>query len=255
LFVQNGFLANYYEQRILTCGALMEWDIDSEDVDAWNGASWSQIEARESHVNHWVRRTQVCFSKNFGKILKEARLIASEWAVLRELYGPGRRSPVDLAQVMGMSKGGMSKLIDRLVNKGYVVKEVQELDRRFRGIWLTKQGRACVPSIAAKEKSADRAFFGPLRGGGRYSLTKSLKQILTVGRRAFMKEWVTLHGALNLPQPDDESGNSDADSRWADAEALDNYCKQVAMAAALGQHWKSAAAERPAFLDDRPAAA
>jgi DNA-binding MarR family transcriptional regulator len=233
----------------------MDWDIDSEDGNAQVRASWTPIEASESCVNHWVKRTHVCFSKNFARILKEARLIASEWAVLRALYGPGRRSPVDLAQVMGMSKGGMSKLIDRLVKKGYVVKEVQELDRRFRGVWLTKQGRACVPLIAAKEKSADRVFFGPLRGGGRYRLTKSLKRILTASRRAFMKEWVSLHGALNLPQSDDESGNSDADSRWADAEALDSYCKQVAMAAALGQHWKSAAAERPAFLDDRPAAA
>ncbi|MEA3180062.1 MAG: hypothetical protein QOI59_3585 [Gammaproteobacteria bacterium] len=210
----------------------MEWEIDSEDVDGWNGASWSKIEAPESHVNHWVRRTQVCFSKNFGKILKEARLIASEWAVLRELYGPGRRATVELAQVTGMSKGGMSKLIERLVKKGYVAKKVQEHDRRFRGVWLTKQGRECVPLIASKEKSADRAFFGPLRGGGRHRLTQSLKKLLTGRRRDQMKEWVSLHGMLNLPQPDHVSSKSDADSKWADAEALWNHCQQVAMAAA-----------------------
>jgi len=102
--------------------------------------------------------------------------------------------------MMGMSKGGMSKLIDRLVKKGYVAKEVQEHDRRFRGVWLTKHGRTCVPLIASKEKSADRAFFGPLKGSGRYRLTQSLKKLLTGRRRDQMKEWVSLHGMLNLPQ-------------------------------------------------------
>jgi hypothetical protein len=86
--------------------------------------------------------------------------------------------------------------------------------------------------IASKEKSADRAFFGPLKGSGRYRLTQSLKKLLTGRRRDQMKEWVSLHGMLNLQQPDDESSKSDADSRWADAEALWNHCQQVAMAAA-----------------------
>jgi hypothetical protein len=136
---------------------------------------------------------------------------------------------------MGMSKGGMSKLIDRLVKKGYVAKEVQEHDRRFRGVWLTKHGRTCVPLIASKEKSADRTFFGPLRGTGRYRLKKSLKKILTVRQRIRVAEWVSLHGALNLPHSDGESSKFDADSKWADAEAFWNHCKQVAMAAALAQ--------------------
>jgi DNA-binding MarR family transcriptional regulator len=212
----------------------MEWDVDSEDEYAQAGPSWTPIEAPESRVNHWVRRAQVCFSKNFARILKEAQLIASEWAVLQELYGPGRRSTVELGQVMGMSKGGMSKLIDRLVRKGYVEKAVQKFDHRFRGVWLTKHGRTCVPLIASKEKSADRAFFGPLRGGGRYRLTQSLKRVLATRHRIFMQEWASLHGMLNLPQLHDEPGNSKADTEWADTEALWNYCKQVQLAAALG---------------------
>jgi len=70
--------------------------------------------------------------------------------------------------MMGMSKEALSKLIRPVVvKKGYVAKEVQEHDRRFSGVWLTKHGRTCVPLIASKEKSADRAFFGPLKGSGR----------------------------------------------------------------------------------------
>jgi len=197
----------------------MEWEIDAEGKGECPSESWWPIGAPQSHVSYWVKLAEARFSENFAKMLEEWRLIPSEWAVLRELYRPGRRSPVELGQVIGMSKGGVSKLIDRLVKKDFVRKEVSKFDRRFRAVGLTEYGRECVAFIASMEQSLDREFFGKLRGGGRYRLTEYLKRILTARQRKHMEEWVSL-------QSDDYCERSEQEEFWRD------LCSEVAAAAA-----------------------
>ena len=198
----------------------MEWEIDTEREFERPRESWWPIGVPQSQVSYWVKLAEARFSKHFAKMLEEWRLIPSEWAVLRELYRPGRRSPVELGQVIGMTKGGASKLVDRLVKKGLVRKEVSEFDRRFRGVELTEYGREWVPFLAELEKSLDREFFGKLRGGGRYRLTECLKRVLTAGQRKHMEKWVSL-------QSDDYCETSEAEEFW------DDLCRQVAADAAI----------------------
>jgi DNA-binding MarR family transcriptional regulator len=189
------------------------------------------IAAPEAHVSYWVKRAEGRFSKSFAKILKQSRLIASEWAVVRELYGPTNWGTLELGRMMGMSKGGMSKLIDRLVKKGYVTRKKNKTDHRFKNVRLTPLGRKRVPLIASMEKSVDREFFDPLRGGGRYRLTKSLERILTHRRRVHMEEWVSLHGKLDLPELDEKPGKPAVDTEF---EELSKYIEEVSRAAAYG---------------------
>jgi DNA-binding MarR family transcriptional regulator len=190
------------------------------------------IAAPEAHVSYWVKRADVRFSKSFVKILRQSQLIASEWAVVRELYGPTNWAPVELGRMMGMSKGGMSKLIARLVKKGYVTKKKNATDHRFRNVRLTKQGRLRVPLIAAMEKSVDREFFAPLEGGGRHRLTQSLQRILTHCRSIHMEEWVSLHSKLDLPTLDDNEPEKPAvDTKL---EEFSKYIEEVSRASAYG---------------------
>jgi DNA-binding MarR family transcriptional regulator len=78
---------------------------------------------------------------------------------------------VELGKAIGMSKGGASKLVSRLVKKGLVDKRKTESDRRFRSVGLTRQGRQFVVRLAPHEKAMDRRFFGPLGNTGRFRLT------------------------------------------------------------------------------------
>ena len=210
----------------------MEWKIDADgesecepefepEIEVGCRANeWPPIGAPQQHVSYWVRLAGTRFSENLAKMLEEWRLLPSEWAVLREVYGPGRRSPVELAKVIGMSKGGMSKLIDRLVKRKLVRKDVSKFDRRFRAVGLTAYGKEWVEFIASLEKDLDREFFGKLRGGGRYRLTEYLKRILTTRQRRHMEEWVFL-------QSDSYCESSEGDAFW------DELCTEVAAAAAL----------------------
>src|SRR5882724_6732828 len=120
--------------------------------------TWEPILEAQWLCSYWLKRADRRVSSTFARELKGSGLIASEWAALREMYGPGRTSSVGLAPALGMTKGGASKLIDRLVRKGLVTRRVGELDRRCRPVRLTYPARALVRYLAMLEEANDGDF-------------------------------------------------------------------------------------------------
>jgi DNA-binding MarR family transcriptional regulator len=192
------------------------------------------IRPARSHLNYWVRQTHQRFAKNFGQLLKEAGIIASEWAALRELYRPERWSPVALGHAIGMSKGGASKLVSRLVAKGLAVKGSNESDRRFRAVGLTRLGRELIVFLATIERDTDREFFAPLGNGRRFRLTQYMSRVLDCGRGRPLHQWVL----TQLKKSDLKRFTLKAKAKPADvdrtkADELSEYCQRVMLANAL----------------------
>ncbi len=155
---------------------------------------------------------------------------------MRELYGPQWWSPVELGKAIGMSKGGASKLVSRLVKKGLVDKRKTESDRRFRSVGLTRQGREFVVRLAPHEKAMDREFFGPLGNTRRFRLTGWMKRLLDSGHLERMNQWVS--GQLQdheFVRVDPDAGAKAAAQAQAKADAMWDYFKRVGEAAAYGQ--------------------
>lgn len=207
--------------------------------DEWTGEPrviLEPIRPARSHLNYWVRHTHQRFAKSFGHLLKEAGIIASEWAALRELYRPQRWSPVALGQALGMSKGGASKLVSRLVAKGLAVKDSNESDRRFRAVGLTQLGRDLIVFLAPIETDIDREFFAPLGNGRRFRLTQYMNRVLDSGRSRHLHQWVLaqleksdLHRfTLKAKGKPADGGRTKADELW-------EYCQRVLEANALGE--------------------
>jgi DNA-binding MarR family transcriptional regulator len=138
---------------------------------------WRLIQ-RGTLAMHWIKQADRHISRRFEVMLKMYELIDSEWQALRELYKPERTSPRDLARAIGMSKGGTSKLINRLVRAGYVQKEVDPFDRRRRVLELTEEGERVVPELASDESATDQKCFRRLWGRRQASLVRSLKRML-----------------------------------------------------------------------------
>lgn len=197
---------------------------------------WEPVEPRRARCNYWMKTAERRFAKGFACLLAESGLIVSEWAAMRELYGPQWWSPVELGKAIGLSKGGASKLVSRLVKKGLVDKRQSESDRRFRSIGLTRQGREFVVRLAPLEKAMDREFFGPLGNTGRFRLTGWLKRLLDPIRHERMNQWVA--GQLKehefIRVDPNARAKADAAAR-ARADALWAHFKQVGEAAAYGR--------------------
>ncbi len=96
-----------------------------------------------SHLGYWLRYVSNHVSQAFARKLEDRDVTVAEWALLRELYGVEALSPSELAEKLGLSRGAISKLAERLINKALVVRHADPLDRRAQSRSRDRGGRSC----------------------------------------------------------------------------------------------------------------
>ena len=136
-----------------------------------------EVSGLAAHLGYWLRLVSNQVSHAFRLKVEASGVSVSEWVVLRELYGPDSGSPGALVQSLGMTKGAVSKLIDRLENKGLATRSPSQVDRRQQAVALTAEGRALVPRLAALADANDQEFFGRLPRQARDELLRVLQEI------------------------------------------------------------------------------
>lgn len=113
----------------------------------------------ESHLGYWLRRVSNAVSGSFSRALNEKRTSVAEWVLLRELHDRGQTSPGELADGLGLTRGAVSKIVDKLDAKGWIQTDSKEGDSRFRLLSLTRAGRRCLPVLAEIADQNDARYF------------------------------------------------------------------------------------------------
>jgi DNA-binding MarR family transcriptional regulator len=130
------------------------------------------------HVGFWLRFVSSHVSQAFAVKLLASGVTVAEWVVMREMFDDEESSPSVLAERIGMTRGGVSKLVDRLVSKNLITRRERDDDRRFQSIALTAAGRRLVPRLAALADQNDEEFFHPLSAGERAALVATMKKLV-----------------------------------------------------------------------------
>jgi DNA-binding MarR family transcriptional regulator len=136
----------------------------------------------KSHTGFWLRFVSNYVSQSFARKLVGSGVTVAEWVILREMFGASATSPSVLAKATGLTRGAVSKLIERLVQKDLVSREEATGDRRFQDVMLTPAGRALVPKLAAIADRNDEEFFSRLSAAERERLVATLKKLVMVNR-------------------------------------------------------------------------
>ena len=139
------------------------------------------------HLGFWLRFVSNHVSHTFAGKLQASGVTVAEWVVLREMFDDEETSPGVIAERIGMTRGGVSKLVDRLVGKKLVTRAGRTDDRRFQSIALTAAGRRLVPRLAKLADQNDEQFFHPLSAREHAALL------------GLMKKLVQAHGLETLP--------------------------------------------------------
>ncbi len=141
-----------------------------------------------THIGFWMRLVSNHVSYAFARKLEFSGVTVAEWVVLREMYGgDDTTSPGVVAELTGLTRGAVSKLISRLLEKGLVTRKESSSDRRYQDIELTPAALAVVPKLAKLADENDREFFKGLRKSERVTLTSLLKKT------------AALHNLKNMP--------------------------------------------------------
>lgn len=102
---------------------------------------------------------------------------AAEALLLRELRAAGAVAPSVLADRLGMTRGAVTKLVDRLKAKQLLVRAKGRGDGRMQTIALTGAGAKLLPELDALAANVERAVFGRLDATGRAGLVKGLRKV------------------------------------------------------------------------------
>jgi len=132
----------------------------------------------EDHLGFWLRFVSNHVSQAFSRKVAAHGVSVAEWVVLREAFGRAGAVPSNLADRLGMTRGAISKIVDRLIDKQLVTRSQSEDDKRYQAIVLTSKGRALVPQLAACANENDAAFFGHLAPSDRTLLEKLMRDIV-----------------------------------------------------------------------------
>ena len=133
----------------------------------------------EDHLGYWLRFVSNHVSASFARRLEAQDISVSEWVALRKLYDtPVYTSPSALAASLGMTRGAVSRLMERLAQKDLVERQASRNDGRAQQIRLSSIGRKLVPRLAAIAEENEEAYFGDLPAGVREVLIGLMKNIV-----------------------------------------------------------------------------
>lgn len=122
-------------------------------------------------------------SSAFARKVERSGVTVAEWVILRMVYECGPTvSPCDIARHTGLTRGAVSKLVERAMEKGLVVRTESKSDRRYQDVSLTARARELVPELAAFAQETDEEFFSCLTASERATLVRILQKLAVENR-------------------------------------------------------------------------
>lgn len=137
------------------------------------------------HLGYWLRLLSNHVSHGFARKVADKGVTVAEWALMRVMYGCGPQAPSRVAELMGMTRGAVTRLADRLIDKGLLQREASETDGRAQTLRLTASAERLVPELAALADENDAECFAQLAGEERRALQAILEK--AVGRRGISR--------------------------------------------------------------------
>jgi DNA-binding MarR family transcriptional regulator len=132
----------------------------------------------QDHAGYWLRYVSNHVSHAFARKVEAQGATVAEWVLLREMFDLGAANPSQLADAVGMSRGAVSKLVERLCRKKLVARSSSDGDRRYQTVELTVAGKRLVPVLAQLADQNDREFFGHLKPEEKTKLVNLLRDIV-----------------------------------------------------------------------------
>lgn len=132
----------------------------------------------ESHLGYWLRFVSNQVSHAFAIKLAARDVTVAEWVLLRELYDVDAITPSQVADHLGLTRGAISKLADRLQEKGFLTRASNPDDRRYQTLTLTPVGRRLVPTLSVLADRNDVEFFGHLSATDRAAIEVAMRDIV-----------------------------------------------------------------------------
>ena len=131
----------------------------------------------EHHLGYWLRRVSNHVSGMFAGALKAKHASVAEWVVLCQVHERPGITPGEIAAVLGLTRGALSKITNKLEAKNWIARANKPGDSRVQLLSPTNAGSRILPQLAAIADQNDKACFDPLNSDERDTLRRLLRKL------------------------------------------------------------------------------
>jgi len=131
----------------------------------------------ELHLGYWLRRVSNHVSGAFARALQTRHTSVAEWVLLCHVQERPGITPGELAEALDLTRGAVSKVIDKLEAKNWIGCSIKREDSRVQLLSLTRSGGRILPQLAEIADQNDREFFDGLEADERATLRRLLVKL------------------------------------------------------------------------------
>jgi MarR family multiple antibiotic resistance transcriptional regulator len=133
-------------------------------------------------LGSWLRLASNYASQDLSRRLASKRVTVAEWEVLWTLYGYPM-SPSAVARDLSVDKGGITRLANRLVKKGLLVRRPNEEDGRGHKLTLTRKGSALALELLALVEEGEAELKTRITTGRHAALIRLLTRFMAAPKQ------------------------------------------------------------------------
>lgn len=155
--------------------------IPVKDLLAKLAQTWPEIASTLRPEVLRIYRAQELLYMDLTRVIEPLGLGPAALDVLVALRGEGppfELSPTVLYRSLFLSSGGLTKILKRLEDHGFIERRVCESDRRSSLVRLTALGRSVTEKAMERVIGHERAFVSPLTPSERKQLNELLEKLL-----------------------------------------------------------------------------
>jgi DNA-binding MarR family transcriptional regulator len=132
----------------------------------------------EAHLGYWLRRVSNHVSAAFARSLQQQHVSVAEWVVLSQIAARPQVRPAELADELGLTRGAVSKVLDKLEGKKWITRRTMPDDNRVQLLSLTRQGQRVLPQLSEIADRNDERFFDCLDAKEQDTLRNQLRKLI-----------------------------------------------------------------------------
>jgi DNA-binding MarR family transcriptional regulator len=121
----------------------------------------NEVNGLHDHTGFWLNRLAIAIHQGFVKKLEHFEISIPEWCILITLFHHPKAPMSELADQIVIDRAAISRTVERLVQRGYLIRHVGK-DRRYVPLELTSKALEIVPVLADQADQNDQEFFGIL---------------------------------------------------------------------------------------------
>jgi DNA-binding MarR family transcriptional regulator len=113
----------------------------------------------ERHLGYWLRLVSNQVSGSFARALQARQVSVAEWVVLSVLSERSEATPAQLADTIGLTRGAVSKVLDKLEAKKWTTRRTSPQDQRVQLLSITPRGHRILPELFEIANQNDARVF------------------------------------------------------------------------------------------------